>query len=110
MTHRTPGPFLVTPGLDMNLRGQQPKGFFGLVARTDDSAVVVARYMWHEMMPKETALANATAAAHVDTMLRALGEAVIAMGRAGANADVNHPQRTAWETCQSAINSTMVQS
>ncbi len=35
--------------------------------------------------------------------LEALGDAIIAMGRAGANHDLQHPQRKAWEACRAMI-------
>ena len=32
----------------------------------------------------------------------ALREAIMAMGKAGANADITHPQREAWDRCRGA--------
>ncbi len=35
-----------------------------------------------------------------------LGSALIAMGRSGANCDVDHPQRAAWVECRETIRLT----
>jgi hypothetical protein len=39
-----------------------------------------------------------------DQLVAALQNALSAMGRAGANADVNHPQRAAWEDARAALS------
>ena len=40
-----------------------------------------------------------------DALVSALTEAMAAMTRAGANADLNHPQRNAWEHARRVLNS-----
>jgi hypothetical protein len=37
-------------------------------------------------------------------IVQACWDAMIAMGKQGANHDVNHPLRAAWEACREALN------
>jgi hypothetical protein len=38
-----------------------------------------------------------------EKLIAALETSYIVMGQAGANADVNHPQRSAWEQARAAL-------
>lgn len=57
----------------------------------------------HEDNRDSTERANARLIAAAPEMLEALNEALFAMGYAGANANIKHPQRRQWEMARNAI-------
>lgn len=54
-------------------------------------------------VPDDETIPNARLITASPDLLAALEEAFVAMGRAGANANLKHPQRKAWEKAREAI-------
>jgi ABC-type nitrate/sulfonate/bicarbonate transport system substrate-binding protein len=95
----TPGPWVI---VDEDPIETTDDGFL-IAAGSDDGYRVCVVYGDPPDTDYPCAEANAHLIKAAPDLLAALTNALVAMGRAGANADTKHPLRGAWEDARAAI-------